>query len=159
MTVHTPIEARGSRIPPWALVLALLVALTAGVYLAANFVGENPPLAIPGATPAAVGSGEPDPAVGRALTETATPACSTCHGADLGGSGTFPSLHGVKDGPVSENLQQLAADHPDDWIAIWIAGEPGGPADGLERGGMPVFHEQFSPDQIASIVAYLLTLP
>jgi mono/diheme cytochrome c family protein len=159
MTVHTPIESRGSRIPPWALVLAALVALTAGVYLAANLVGENPPLAIPGTTPSApAGSAEPDPQVGEALVGSAVPSCSTCHGADLNGSGSFPSLHGVSEGPVSENLQDLAAEHPDNWVALWIDGTTP-ETEGLERGGMPAFGEQFSPEQIDSIVAYLQTLP
>jgi mono/diheme cytochrome c family protein len=159
MTVHTPIESRDSRIPPWALVLAVLVALTAGIFFAANLVGENPPLAIPGASqPAPGGSAEPDPAVGEALVGSAVPACSACHGPDLGGSGSFPSLHGVAEGPVSENLQDLAAEHPDDWVALWIDGTTP-ETEGLDRGGMPAFGEQFSPDQIDSIVAYLLTLP
>ena len=160
MTVHTPIESRGSRIPPWALVLALLVAVTAGVYLVANLVGENPPLAIPGTTPSApAGSAAPDPEVGQALVNSATPACTSCHGSDLTGSGSFPSLHGVASGPVSENLQDLAAENPENWAELWIAGEPGGPTDGIERLGMPSFADQFSADQIASIVAYLKTLP
>lgn len=159
MTVHTPIESRGSRIPPWALLLALLVALTAGVYLVANLAGENPPFAIPGTTPGApAGSAEPDPDVGQALVGSAVPSCTTCHGADLGGSSAFPSLLGIEGGPVSENLQDLAAEHPDDWVALWIDGTTPETAE-LERGGMPAFGEQFSPDQIASIVAYLQTLP
>jgi mono/diheme cytochrome c family protein len=159
MTVHAPIETRGSRIPPWALGLALLVALTAGVYFVANLAGENPPLAIPGTSPSApAGSAEPDPAVGEALVGSAVPACSACHGADLGGSGSFPSLHGIQEGPVSENLQDLAAAHPDAWVALWIDGTTP-ETEGLDRGGMPAFGEQFSADQIASIVAYLQTLP
>lgn len=159
MTVHTPIESRSARIPPWALIIALLVALTAGVYFVANLSGENPPLAIPGASPSApVGSGEPDPAVGEALVGTAVPACTSCHGPDLGGSASFPSLHGIEDGPVSENLQDLAAEYPDEWVALWIAGTTP-ETEGLERGGMPKFGEQFTPEQIASIVAYLQTLP
>jgi mono/diheme cytochrome c family protein len=159
MTVHTPIESRGARIPPWTLVIALLVVLTAGVYFVANLVGENPPLAIPGTTPSApTGSFEPDPEVGAALVGSAVPSCATCHGADLGGSGTFPSLLGIEEGPVSENLQDLAAEHPDDWVALWIDGTTP-ETEGLERGGMPMFGEQFSPEQIASIVAYLQTLP
>lgn len=159
MTVHTPIESRTSRIPVWALVIALLVALTAGAYFVANLAGENPPLAIPGATPSGpAGSFQPDPAVGEALVGSAVPACSACHGADLGGSGSFPSLHGVAEGPVSENLQDLAADHPDDWVALWIDGTTP-ETEGMDRGGMPAFGSQFSPEQIASIVAYLQTLP
>ena len=67
MTAHTPIESRGSSIPIWALVLAGLVLLTAAGFLAANLTGENPPLAIPGASSGPVGSAAPDPAVGQAL--------------------------------------------------------------------------------------------
>jgi mono/diheme cytochrome c family protein len=159
MTIQTPIESRGARIPLWAIVLTVLVLAVAGVFVVTNLVGENPPVGIPGASSGPAGSAAPDPAVGQALTETAVPACASCHGADLGGSGSFPSLHGVADGPVSENLQDLAAEYPDDWAELWIAGEPGGPTDGIDRGGMPAFADQFSPEQIASIVAYLETLP
>ena len=159
MTVHTPIETRGSRIPPWALVLALLVALTAGVYFAANLAGENPPLAIPGTTPSEpAGSAEPDPGVGEALIGSAVPSCTACHGTELTGTDTFPSLHGVDAGPKSENLQDLAAEYPDTWIVLWIDGTTP-ETEGLDRGGMPQFGEQFDQDQIASIVAYLKTLP
>jgi mono/diheme cytochrome c family protein len=156
MTVHTPIETRSSGLPRWAILLTLFVFLVGGVYLAANLTGENPPLAIPGAS-AAPADGSPDPAVGEALVAQAAPACSGCHGADLAGSGSFPSLHGVADGPVSENLQDLAAEYPDTWAQLWIAGAP--ETDGIDRMGMPEFGEQFSPAQLDSIVAYLKSLP
>ena len=161
MSVQTPIESRSSGIPPWALVLTALVLLVGGVYLATNLSGENPPLAIPGASAAPVGSGEPggpDPGVGQALIGQATPACTACHGADLTGSGDFPSLHGIAAGPKSANLVDLAAEFPDTWIEMWIDGTTPETAD-LERGGMPAFGDQFSAEQIASIVAYLKTLP
>ncbi len=159
MTVPTPIESRGAGIPVWALVLVILVLAVAGIFVVTNLSGENPPVGIPGASaPAPAGSAAPDPAVGQALTEQATPACASCHGADLGGSGDFPSLHGIEEGPVSENLVDLAAEHPDDWVALWIDGTTP-ETEGLDRGGMPAFGEQFSPEQIASIVAYLETLP
>jgi mono/diheme cytochrome c family protein len=158
MTVHTPIETRQSGIPLWAILLAGLVLLVGGVFLAANLSGENPGFAIPGASQAPPpGSAGPDPAVGQALVDSAVPSCSTCHGADLGGSAAFPSLHGVADGPVSENLQDLAAEYPDTWATLWIAGSP--ETDGIDRLGMPAFGDQFSPEQIDSIVAYLKTLP
>jgi mono/diheme cytochrome c family protein len=129
-----------------------------GVYLASNLAGENPGFAIPGASaPAPAGSAGADPAVGEQLIGSVTPACTACHGADLSGGGNFPNLHGVKDGPVSENLQQLAADHPDDWIHLWIDGTTP-ETEGLDRGGMPAFGEQLSPEQIDSIVAYLKSL-
>ena len=160
MTVHTPIETRSGGLPPWAIGLTVFVFLVGGVYLASNLVGENPAFAIPGASApvASGGGGEADPAVGEALVDQAQPQCTACHGSDLGGSGDFPSLHGVAEGPVSENLQDLAAEYPDDWIALWIDGTTP-ETEGLDRGGMPAFGEQFSPEQIDAIVAYLLTLP
>ncbi|HEX7195226.1 MAG TPA: cytochrome c [Candidatus Limnocylindria bacterium] len=157
MTVHTPIETRSRGLPPWAIGLTVFIFLVGGVYLASNLVGENPPFAIPGASaPAASGGGDADPAVGEALVADAQ--CAACHGPDLGGQASFPSLHGVAEGPVSENLQDLAAEHPDDWIGLWIDGTTP-ETEGLDRGGMPAFGEQLSPEQIDAIVAYLMTLP
>lgn len=161
MTVHTPIETRSNRLPLWAVLLTALVVLVGGVYLLSNLSGENPAFAIPGASAAPSeggGGGGADPAVGQQLISAATPQCAACHGADLTG-GAGPNLHDVENGPTSPNLQDLAAEHPDDWIAIWIAGDPDGPAGGIQRSGMPAYGEQFSADQIESIVAYLLTLP
>jgi mono/diheme cytochrome c family protein len=151
MTVHTPIETRSGGVPPWAIGLTVFVFLVGGVYLLSNLAGRNPAFAIPGAS-APPPSGGVDPAVGEALIEEG--GCASCHGADLSGSGAFPSLLGVNEGPVSENLQQLAADHPDDWIALWINGTTP-ETEGLDRGGMPTFGDRFSPEQIDSIVAYL----
>ena len=157
MTVHTPIETRSGGLPPWAILLTLLVFLVGGVYFAANLGLENPPLAIPGESAGpAPGDGEPDPAVGEALVGQATPQCASCHGADFAGSGPFPSLLGVSEGAVSENLQDFAAEHPDNWAELWIAGAP--EADGIDRMGMPAYGDQFSEEQIASIVAYLKSL-
>ena len=157
MTVHTPIETRSGGLPRWAIGLTLFVLLVGGVYLASNLSGENPPFAIPGASPAAPSGGAgPDPAVGEALVAEAQ--CAACHGPDLGGQATFPSLLGVEEGPVSENLQDLGAEFPDDWIHLWIDGTTP-ETEGIERLGMPAFGEQFSPEQIDSIVAYLKTLP
>lgn len=159
MTVHTPIESRGARIPIWAIALTLLVFLVGGVYFIGNLGGENPPFAGPGGVPSEpAGSAGPDPAIGEALVAQAAPQCSACHGADLGGSGSFPSLHGVAEGPVSENLQDLGAEHPDNWAELWIDGTTP-ETEGIDRLGMPAFGDQFSPEQIASIVAYLKTLP
>jgi mono/diheme cytochrome c family protein len=157
MTVHTPIESRSGGLPPWAILLTLLIFLVGGVYLAANLGGENPPLAIPGESAApGPGDGEPDPAVGEALLGQASPQCASCHGADLSGSGPFPSLRGVSEGPVSENLQDFAAEHPENWAELWIAGAP--EAEGIDRAGMPAYGDQFSEEQLASIVAYLKSL-
>jgi len=156
MTVHTPIETRSGGVPPWAIGLTVFLFLVGGVYLASNLAGENPAFAIPGASaPVASGGGEADPAVGEALVAEAQ--CAACHGPDLGGGGNFPSLLGVEEGPVSDNLQDLAAEHPEDWIGLWIDGTVP-ETEGLERGGMPAFGDQLSPEQIDSIVAYLLSL-
>lgn len=157
MTVHTPIETRSAGVPRWALLLSGVLFVAGGLYLFANLGGEPPPLAIPGASAPAGGGGEPDPAVGEALVAQATPTCSTCHGADLSGSGDFPSLHDIENGPVSENLQDFAAEYPDNWAQLWIAGAP--ETEGIDRLGMPAFGDQFTPEQLDSIVAYLQSLP
>lgn len=150
---HTPIDARDRGVPAWALGLTVFLFLVGGVYFLSNLAGDNPPFAIPGASaPVAGPSGEPDPAVGQALVGEA--GCQGCHGQDLGGQAAFPSLHNVAEGPVSENLQDLAAAHPDDWIALWINGTTP-ETEGIDRLGMPVFGEQLSPEQIDAIVAYL----
>ena len=159
MTVHTPIETRSGGVPPWALLLTAVLFLVGGVYLVSNLDGENPPVAVPGASAAPPGGsgGEPDPAVGEALVAQAAPQCTSCHGADLAGQASFPSLLGVAEGPVSENLQDLGTEHPDNWAELWIAGN-NPETEGIDRLGMPAFGDQFSPEQIASIVAYLKTL-
>ena len=65
---------------------------------------------------------------------------------------------GVKNGPVSANLQQLGKDHPDNWDNLWIAGTD--PAvKGINRNGMPPFGDKLSADEIATVVDYLKTLP
>jgi mono/diheme cytochrome c family protein len=151
MSVYTPIEARNA-LPRWAVGLTVLVFLVGGVYFASNLSGENPPI-IGGPSPSA-GGGGPGPAL--AIIEGAL--CQSCHGPDLAGQGSFPSLHGVKDGPVSENLQELYAEHPDDWAELWIAGTDPAVAS-LDRGGMPPFGDSLTPEQIAIVVEYLKTLP
>jgi mono/diheme cytochrome c family protein len=153
---HTPIESRERGIPTWALGLTVFLFLVGGVYFLSNLAGENPAFAMPGATQvAALPSGEADPAVGEAL--VAEQRCAGCHGEGLGGQASFPSLLGIEDGPVSENLQGLAEEHPDDWVALWIHGlKP--ETEGIDRMGMPAFGEQLSDAQIEAIVAYLLTL-
>jgi len=154
-TPHTPIESRERGVPPWALGLTVFLFLVGGVYLLSNLAGENPAFAIPGASaPAAGPSGEPDPAVGEALIGDVQPGCAQCHGPDLGGQATFPNLQNVSEGPVSENLQDLAAEYPDEWIALWIDGTTP-ETEGIDRLGMPAFGEQLSPEQIDAIVAYL----
>jgi mono/diheme cytochrome c family protein len=152
---HTPIESRRRGVPPWAFGVMVFLFLVGGVYALSNLAGENPAFAIPGASaPVAAASGGADPAVGEALIGEVQPSCTACHGGDLNGQGDFPSLHGVLEGPKSDNLQQLAEEHPDDWINLWIDGTTP-ETEGIDRGGMPAFGEQLSPEQIDSIVAYL----
>lgn len=152
MTVHTPIETHSGGIPRWALALTAFVLLVGAVYFASNLTGENPPFAMPGATVGPPANGEPDPAVGQALVAEA--GCAACHGADLAGQGTFPSLHQLEGGPISENLTDLAAEHPEDWVALWIDGTTP-ETEGIDRAGMPAFGTQYSPEQINAMVAYL----
>ena len=155
MTVRAPIDTR-SGLPAWALGLTVFLLLVGGVYALSNLTGENPSAQIPGASapPSGPPSGPPDPAVGEQLARTAQ--CPACHGETWEG-GVGPSLIGVSEGPKSENLQDLAAEHPEDWMQLWIAGD-GPEVQGLDRGGMPVFAEQLDPIQIEAIVAFLKTL-
>ena len=153
MTVHTPIETRSGAIPGWALGLTVFILLVGGVYLAGNLTGENPPIV---AGPSPSGSAAPNvEQVARQVMDGAQ--CAACHGQDLTG-GVGPDLHGVAEGPKSENLQQLAADHPDEWIALWIDGT-GPEVGGIDRMGMPPFGESLSPDEIQVVVEYLKSLP
>lgn len=151
---HTPIESRRRGVPPWALGVIVFLFLVGGVYALSNLAGENPAFGFPGATPGAAASTAPDPAIGEALVGEVQPGCAACHGQNLGGQADFPSLLGVDEGPVSENLQQLAEDNPDDWIALWIDGTTP-ETEGIDRMGMPAFGDQLTPEQIDHIVAYL----
>ena len=149
MTVHTPIESRTRGIPRWALGLTGVMLLAGAAFFATNLTGSNPPI-----------GGSPEPSTGglNATSIIRAAGCQSCHGPDLAGQGSFPNLHGVKDGPTSENLQQLGTDHPEDWANLWIAGTDPAVAD-INRGGMPVFGETLSPEEIATVVEYLKTLP
>ena len=156
MAVQTPIETR-SGLPAWALGVTVFLFLVGGVYAATNLVGENPAAQIPGASvgPGLGPSGAPDPAVGEALVAQA--GCQACHGQNWEGN-VGPTLIGVADaGPSSENLQDLAAEHPEDWMHLWIDGT-GPEVEGIDRGGMPQFGTQFDPAQIEAIVAFIKTL-
>ena len=107
------------------------------------------------------GAGEPSASSGPSNEQLARQIiadsqCGACHGQDLTG-GVGPDLHGIAAGPKSENLQDLAAENPDEWIALWIDGTDPSVAD-LDRGGMPRFGETLEPDQIQVVVDYLLTL-
>jgi len=152
MTVHTPIESRERGVPRWALALTGLMLLAGAAFFATNLSGSNPPI-----------DGGPQPSGGglNAVSIIKAAGCQNCHGPDLAGQGPFPSLHGVKNGPTSENLQQLGTDHPEDWANLWISGTDPAVAE-IDRGGMPVFGgppTNLSPEEIATVVEYLKTLP
>ena len=152
MTVHTPIESRTRGVPGWSIGATGVVFLIGAVFFATNLAGANPPIA---GTPEPSGAGRSAQAVIKAA------GCQTCHGPDLAGQALFPSLHAVKDGPVSANLEQLGKDHPDDWANLWIAGTDAA-VTGLDRGGMPPFGEapfNLTADEIETVVEYLKTLP
>ena len=175
MSGPTPVETGNERIPLWMLAFGATVALVAVVSLGFNLEGTNPDLVgagpsgpppsgppSSGAPPSGAPPSGPPPSAGTAdaatLIERA--GCQACHGSDLSGQGIFPSLHGIAAGPNSENLQQLAADFPDTWPNLWIDGS-GPEVAGLDRGGMPVFGGPdgvLTPDEIGTIVEYLLTL-
>lgn len=152
MTVHTPIESRTRGVPLWALGASSVVFLAGTIFFATNLAGANPPIA---GTPEPSGGGRSAQAIIKAA------GCQSCHGPDLAGQGIFPSLHGVKNGPTSDNLKQLGTDHPDDWANLWIAGTD--PAvTGIDRVVMPVFGGppyNLTADEIATVVDYLKTLP
>ncbi|HEX6654845.1 MAG TPA: cytochrome c [Candidatus Limnocylindria bacterium] len=156
MTVPTtPIDVGSRSIPGWAIGLTVLVFLVGGVYLAGNLSGENPPI-LAGAS----GSGSAAPNVAqqaRQVIAKAQPPCTACHGDQLTG-GVGPNLHGVANGPVTADLKQLATDHADNWLNLWIDGTDAAVKD-IDRKGMPQFGSQLSPAEIETIVEYLKTLP
>jgi mono/diheme cytochrome c family protein len=147
MAIHTPIPSRGRGIPPWSLAAVAFVGLVAGVYFVTNLVGENPQLGV-----------EPEPGEHqRAIALVQEGACQACHGPDLGGQAGFPSLLQMDEGPISENLQDLWVDHPENWGELWILGTDEA-VQGLDRGGMPAFGEapyEWGEEEAAAIVAYL----
>jgi mono/diheme cytochrome c family protein len=152
VSIHTPVASGGRGIPRWALGLTVAMLLAGSGYFATNLEGANPPIL---ATPAPSGPPSAQAIIARA-------GCQACHGSDLAGLAIFPSLHGVKNGPVSANLAQLATDHPDDWANIWIAGTDPSASDPAMRSGMPAFGGEpykLSAEEIATVVAYLKTLP
>lgn len=154
MTAHTPIESRTSGVPAWALAFTAIVLLAGGAYFGTNLGGENPS--------AASGTPEPSGSGFNAVSIMDAAGCQACHGPDLAGVAIFPSLHGVKDGPVSENLADLFAANPDTWAELWIAGTDPATSDAAMRAGMPAFAGppySLSPEEIAAVVAYLKTLP
>ena len=161
---YRPIETQRDRLPAWVLALAGLLVLGAALYFVTNL---SPPTqegtagggrAAPSGSVAPGATGAPaevDVDAATALIERG--GCQQCHGPDLGGQASFPSLHGVADGPVSDNLQELGAAHPDEWAQLWIAGDSEEVAD-LDRRGMPAFADEYTPEEIDLIVQYLKTL-
>jgi hypothetical protein len=150
MAVHTPIPSRRRGVPPWSVLVTTFVALVAGVYFVTNLIGENPAIGV-----------EPTPPVGPdPVALIGEGGCQACHGADLGGAGAFPSLLELDAGPISENLQDLALEHPDEWIHLWIDGT-GPEVAGLDRRGMPAYGGppyEFTDEEIDAIVAYVRAL-
>ncbi|MDQ6682475.1 MAG: cytochrome c [Chloroflexota bacterium] len=157
MTVRTRIGTRSAGVPAWAAWMTVFLFLVGGVYLASNLSGTNPSLVgiVPGASGSAAPSGGANPGVALAIIKKA--GCQACHGQDLTGSGAFPNLHGLQNGPTVANLQQLGKAHPDNWMELWIGGTD--PAvKGIDRKSMPAFDGQLSKQEIATVVAYLKTL-
>ena len=158
---YRPIASRRDNLPWWLVVFSGVLVVLGALYFLTNLAPGGPqtggPAGSPGASgpPATDGGATVDVAAAQALIEQG--GCTGCHGADLGGQGNFPSLHGVAEGPVSENLQDLAAEHPEDWAQLWIHGTNEEVA-GLDRGGMPTFSERYTPEEIDLIVRYLKTL-
>jgi mono/diheme cytochrome c family protein len=156
MSLRAPIDARPG-LPAWAIGITVFVLLVGGVYAASNLVGENPAARVPGASAPPPPATDDPIALGQRLVGQATPTCQTCHGQNWEG-GAGPELTRIdEEGPRSENLQALAEEHPDDWIALWIDGT-GEEVQGLDRLGMPAFGDQFSPEEIEAIAAFLKSL-
>ena len=154
MALHTPIGSANRGIPSWAVWLTVVVLLVGGVYALSNLSGENPTVARPNESGVPVASGAGG---GEALALISQAACQGCHGSDWSGA-VGPALTDIASGPQSENLAILAADHPEDWANIWIAGLDPEISDPALRGGMPAFGGppyNFTDEQIQSIVDYL----
>ncbi len=160
---YRPIESRTDSLPWWLILLSGALLLVGAFYFLTNLAPPGGPLTGGGpggpgesGPPATDGGGGPvDVAAAQALIEEG--GCTACHGEDLSGQGNFPSLLGVAEGPVSDNLQDLGAEHPDDWAQLWIHGT-NEEVSGLDRRGMPTFSDRFSPEEIDLIVRYLKTL-
>jgi hypothetical protein len=164
-----PIETGSEPIPRWLIVVGAGILLVGVLALAGSLEGENPDLVGPLPSEPAPPSGEPPPSGAPppsggpppdAVSLIEAAGCQACHGENLDGQGSFPSLHGVADGPISDNLQQLGEDYPDTWAHLWIDGTGPEVAD-LDRGGMPQFGGpggQLTTEDIAVVVDYLEAL-
>ena len=167
MPVYRPIETQRDRLPVWVLLLSGLLVVGAALYFVTNLgpladgaTAGGGPGGSPGGSGAPAGSGAAsgEPVNVRAALQIIERAgCQGCHGQELEGQASFPSLHGVSEGPVSDNLHELAQAHPDDWPNLWIAGDSPDVA-AIDRGGMPVFADKLSPEEIDLIVEYLRSL-
>ena len=158
---YRPITSRRDSLPWWVVLLSGALVLLGAFYFVTNLAPPGGPLTggspSPGASgPPATDAGEPvDVAAAQSLIEEG--GCQGCHGANLEGQGSFPALTAVAEGPVSDNLQDLGREHPDDWAQLWIHGTNEEVA-GIDRLGMPTFSERFTPEEIDLIVRYLKTL-
>ena len=164
LPAYRPIESRRETLPAWVLLLSAALLALGAYYFMTNLAPDGGlvggGVASPGVTgPPATGTDGAAPPVDVAAAEALIEegGCQACHGEDLGGQGAFPGLHNVAEGPVSDNLQELGAEHPDDWANLWIAGTSE-EVSGLDRRGMPTFAERFSEEEIELIVEYLKTL-
>ncbi|MDQ3879919.1 MAG: cytochrome c [Chloroflexota bacterium] len=168
--IYRPITSDRDRLPVWVLLLSGFLIAGAALYFLTNLgpvdqrgvagpgSGSGPPPSGGVASPGASGAPSGAPVNVRAALQIVERAgCQGCHGPELEGQGMFPNLHGVSEGPVSDNLQQLGADHPDDWANLWIAGDSP-EVEGIDRRGMPVFAGQLTPEEIDLIVEYLKSL-
>lgn len=158
MSGPPPIETGQARPPGWILAVGVAMLALGVVSFSLSLEGTNPDLVGP---PPSGGPGPgPSDGPGAAMALIERAGCQACHGPDLAGQGNFPNLHGLSAGPKSENLQQLGADYPDTWANLWIDGT-GPEVAGIDRLGMPAFGGppvSLTPDEIATIVNYLLTL-
>jgi hypothetical protein len=160
-----PVETGHEPIPRWIMGIGAAAVLIGVISLSTGLEGTNPDLVGPAPSEAAPPSGpppsgEPPPSSppGDAVALIEAAGCQACHGENLEGQGAFPSLHGIADGPKSDNLQDLGTEFPDTWPNLWIDGT-GPEVAGIDRGGMPVFGEGLlTPEEITTIVDFLLTL-
>ena len=159
MSGPPPVETGDDRIPRWIVGLGAAVVLLGVVSLSANLEGTNLDLVGPGPSTAPPSGAPPSGGTADAVALIEQAGCQACHGADLTGL-VGPSLHGIANGPKSDNLQQLGTDYPDTWVSLWIDGS-GPEVAGLVRAPMPIFggpEGSLTPDEIATIADYLLTL-
>ncbi|TLS52650.1 cytochrome c [Paenibacillus antri] len=124
----------------WMLLcMALAASLSACGGGGGNDAGEAP--AGDAAPPAETENGAAGDAGGGDLEATARPIyegnCMACHGTDLAGAGSFPSL------------QQVGADMTQEEIAAKIAG--GG-------NGMPAFEGRLTDDEIGALSQWLAAM-